>query len=193
MKIKQSIKNRSKKFWATSCGLVGLVVLVVFAAAILNAPSEGKIKQGVVKGTSTSQTYNRIDGKTASFSVPTRFHRQADEATTSQEVEKLLFLNPQTISQNLSVTVRKLPSGSLLDDGSYNYRKVNSAKFTFENKTIGDNNFVVVTDPADAFNKVAFVAHNGLEGVIALNSADVSATAELQKTLDHILESWQWQ
>lgn len=193
MKIKQIIKNRSKKFWAMSSGLIVCAVLIGLVVATLNAPSEGTIKQGVVKGTSISQTYTRVDGKTVSFSVPSRFHRQADEAITAQEVEKLLFLNPQTISQNLSVTIRKLPSGSLLDDGSYNYRKVNSAKFTFENKTVGNNNFVVVTDPADAFNKVVFVTHNGLEGVIALNSTDVSATDELQKTLNHILENWQWQ
>lgn len=194
MKIKQFIKNRSKKFWVRLFGLIVLVGLVVFAVITLNAPSEGTIKTAAPRDNSPAKTsYNKVDGKTVSFSVPSRFNRLEDEKLTAQEAEKFRFLNAQTLSQNLSVTVRKLPSGSLLDDGSYNYRKVNSAKFTFENKTFGDKTFVIVSEPAEAFNKVAFITNNGLEGVVALNSADINASAELQKSLDHILESWQWQ
>ena len=196
MRIKTFIKNRSKKTWFT----LGLVLLLVISVGLiaknLSSPSQGTIK---VASKTTVQPKGpdeavRIDGKTISFSHPSRFHQGNQLTLDAADIEKYALLNPQTIPQNITIQVRKLPSGNLSDDSSYNLRKLYPNKYIAETKTINGNSVVIMSEPGAGFSKVAFLTHNGLEAVVASTSSSTSTVdaAGMQSALDKILGGWQW-
>lgn len=195
MGLKTFAKKRSKKFWIITLLLVVVNIGVFLIAKNLTDPSEGVVIQ---KAKTSTKSVNReisvrVDGKYASFSHPAKFKDMPAPALSAQDVEKFNYLNPETISQNLVIQIRKLPSGLLNDDSSYNLRKLTPSKYKMETRDINGQTAIIFTDVEGGYNKVAFLTNNGLEANIAVTTANASAVADIDKTLDKVVGSWQWQ
>ncbi len=194
MGLKSFAKKRSKRFWVITAIFIVVLVLVLLVAKNLTDPSEGVV---IESKKSTAKVINReisvrTDGKTVSFSRPAKFKEMPTPELSSQDVEKFNYLNPETISQNLTIQIRKLPSGVLSNDSSYNLRKINPAKYKIETKEINGNTFVIFTDVDGGYNKVAFTTKNGLEANIAITTSNASAVEDINKTFDKVLGRWEW-
>lgn len=193
MRVKQFIRNRSKKFWALLVLFIVLVGGIAYIAKTLSDPS-----QGIVKSASTTQkpitieASTRVDGKYISFKMPARFHQVESSAKGGTELEKFSYLHPVTISENFEIAVRNLPTGNLNDDSGYKYRTMNPGKYTQETKTINGKTYVVMSSPTEGYSKVAYTTSNGKETTIALTSASSGESESLNQAFDKVLGSFEW-
>lgn len=194
MGLKSIAKKRSKKFWILLFVFFAALFFTLLVAKNLTDPSEGVVitSAKTVKKTENREASIRVDGKTVSFSRPAKFREMPTPQLGPQDVEKFNYLNPETISQNLTIQIRRLPSGMLNDDSSYNLRRLNPAKYTQQTLTVNGKEVVVFTDNEGGYNKVAFMTQNGLEANIAVTTSNASAVEDIDKTFNKVIESWQW-
>src|SRR5690349_20904811 len=109
----------------------GCVLLVVFGALgyflyIISQPAEGIITTSTPAAATPTQAAPRtVRGKTVTFKYPATIQAVQPDTLAVGDVEKLLLIRSQLSAWSLAVQVKKLPSGVLADDGSYNFRKQN--------------------------------------------------------------------
>jgi hypothetical protein len=187
-------RKRLLKILATLVLLGGLAAAAILVAHAANSPSEGVIKAAPPMPASRQSSGSPVTvrGKTASFQYPGVMRQTKADALTSGDVEKFAFVNPDMPPWNLSIQVRKLPSGQLADDGSYNFRHVHPEQYTEQKLTANGAPASIMSDRTAGFGKVAFLVHGGLAAEIALTSTDTADTAQLQAALMTVTQTWHW-
>src|SRR5258708_1440660 len=127
-----------------------IIIVVVLTAVILLVESLNKPAQGVI---STPQAaapptvaYLSESGKTASFQYPTTLHKAKADVLSSGDLEKFAYVSLQVPPWNLNIQIRKLPSGALVDDGSYNLRKTHPEQYHEQKTVINGQNISIMSD-----------------------------------------------
>ena len=174
--------------------LLGLAAAGLMIAHVANSPSEGVIKAAAVPQAPkrTAPTFTPVRGKTAGFEVSNLLHQAKADALSAGDVEKFSFVNPAVPPWNLDIQVRKLPSGLLTDDASYNLRLHHPEQYIEQKLTINSAPASIMSDKTAGFGKVGFLTHGGLVAEIALTSTSTSDNNQLQATLMKVLQTWQW-
>lgn len=186
----KNLKLRTKVIFG---GFAVIIIALVFLIKALNGPATGTITntpEAVVPSVSTLTA----TGKTFSFEYLSSFHQIKNDVLGPLDVEKLSLTNPQTNPWHLDITIRKLPSGNLSDDGSYNLRKLNSQTYSEQTVTYRDNTFYIMTDGTGGYSKVAFLLNKakGLDANISMTSASVSDTSKIDQAYTQVLSTWKW-
>lgn len=195
MKLKSLIVGRSKKFWVWTVIILLLLAGVAYGAYVFSSPATGTVNNSVKTKdvAKPAESFVRVEGKTISFSYPSKFHSVTAEKLSANEVEKYVYLNPRTISQNMNVIVRRLPSGNLADDSGFNLRTSNPTTYPKQTKVLGGKTWVIFSESAANANKVAYLEANGLDLNVAFVSADITQKDDMTKSFEHVLASMQWQ
>jgi hypothetical protein len=174
-----------------------LVFMVLVAACgvfvhTLNQPSEGVITSSQASETPSKVPLLRATGKTVSFLYPASFQKLATDALMPGDSEKFVLVNPQLSPRNLAIQIRKLPSGSLNDDGGYNFRNQNPVRYSEQIIDIHGNQISIITDQSGGYSKTAFFTHQGLVANVTLISSSDSKATDMDKALHTVLGSWKW-
>jgi len=173
--------------------LVSLIVAGVLVAKAANSPSEGVVQASKsLPAKQDSESVLTVRGKTASFQYLSVLHQTKADALSAGDVEKFSFVNPAVPPWDLDIQVRKLPSGQLADDGSYNLRLHHPEQYTEQKTTINGALIPIMSDKTAGFGKVAFLTHGGLVAEIAMTSSGTSQTDQIQASLLKVLQTWHW-
>lgn len=173
--------------------LGGLAAAGILIARAANSPSEGVIK--AAKAPASQQSSGSpvtARGKTVSFQYPDVLHQTKADALSAGDVEKFSFVNPAIPPWDLDIQIRRLPSGQLADDGSYNLRLHHPEQYTEQELTINGTPVPIMSDQTAGFGKVAFLTHGGLVAEVALTSTDTADNNQLQAALMKVLQTWHW-
>lgn len=131
-------------------------------------------------------------GKTISFSYPSTLHLAKADALSSGDVEKFALVSTQEPPWNISIQIRKLPSGQLTDDGSYNLRKTHPELYKEQQLTLGQQKVVIMSEQNAGYAKVAFLVHGGLVAEIAISNSSSLNNTMLDQAVNSLISSWQW-
>ena len=160
----------------------------------LSKPSAGSIDTSVpAKSSVVTPSLKSFKGAYISFSYPGSFTPAANSKPSGNIVETFVLSDRNhTPTWNLNVSVSKLPSGDLSEDGSYNFRKLNPDRFTALTWTINAQPVVVMQDNSGGFNDVAFVVHDQLIASVSASSGNSADGPALSDILKSSLENLQW-
>jgi len=161
----------------------------VFFVRTINKPATGTIGTPETPQPPSNAPITVI-GKTVTFQYSSLLQRVTPDKLTTGDVEKFLFIEPQSTGWTLAIRVKNLPSGSLANDGDYNLRKQNPQQYTEEKQTINSMTISIMSDQSGTHNKVAFIPHGTLLAELALSGSPGDATS--QQLFNDILQSWRW-
>lgn len=173
--------------------LIGLAVYAAFNAVYGEA--NGTIQPVAAEPTPEATVTQRIaiDDQYASFSYPAKFTRLGSETVSDPVLARYNFTKRQVSSWQAAITITKLASGSLSDDGTYNYRNVTTSRFQKEERSIGTHQVTIYTDlTSEVFSKVAYFRQGTRGASISLSGGLPSNMQQLQTDFDALIASWQW-
>jgi len=183
------MKTKSLLLFTLITLLVGIGVVVVSNA---NRPSVGTIEPQSVPVKSPATKLLSARGKTANFQYPDTLHQTKADSLSSGDIEKFSFVNPSIPPWNLAVQIRKLPSGLLTDDGSYNLRRVHPEQYHEQKQMVNNQSIIIMTDQSGGYAKVAFLVHSGLVAEISLSCGSSADLASLDTALATVINTWHW-
>lgn len=178
--------------------LVAVLVLVTIAGWLaiksIQGPSVGDVYKPSQGATIEKPAYIEIDGKEVAFAYPENYKPDTENLAEPNIIEDYLFKKASTGNRpgnlTLTVSVYKLQSAKLEEDGAYRLRKsqpdiyiqrlssVNNYAFTIFKKKDGSETTAFVQDK----NRVATISMSG--SLANNNQSEAEFTA--------ILNSWRW-
>lgn len=135
-----------------------------------------------------------IEHELVLFSYGADYGRATSEkAALPVEARFNLVKHQQFSTLQIAVTVTRLETGSLSDDGTYNFREKSPTRFIKKQRTVGQHRVIEFTDTSsDAFSKVVYLYNARHSASIAMSSTTVTDSDALQADLDAVTASWQW-
>jgi len=183
--------------------VIGVVLLagsfaVNRVVTAINQPTKGVITS--TSKVSETQNTDNVDmtpvvqsSKYASFNYPEALTKEAQQSFNLPFVAVYNYTKHDVSSWELAISIMNVSSGSLNDNGSYHYRKVNPDKYIESNKTINDKNVVIMTDQtASGFAKVAFLVNGQYQATISLTGDHLGSSSSLDETFNMVISSWRW-
>ena len=189
-------------WFKTGVKMVGLLLIVgiVFGAVtlfrLINQPAIGSINPVPPKSkpaTRFKPPMTTLRGKTITFEYPNDLHQTTPDKLSVNDIEKFSFLHAQLPTWNLDIQIRKLPTGNLADDGSYNLRKQYPQQYREQKLTINALPVSIMTAQTGSFDEVAFTAQGDRVAEVALTSSQGTVgDPALHEALVNIFRNWQW-
>jgi hypothetical protein len=188
-----SIRNRKIK--ARHIGLAVSILVIAVAAFLVyrlsSTGAQGQVSPPEITPPPTPAVHLESDkGTYIGFSYPDSFSKIPTEKLSGNQLEAFAYLKKPSPFWYLNIAISRLPSGNLADDGSYNARQKDPAKYEHLYWRVNGNQVDVFSDKTAAYAKAAFVAQNHLMLSIAL-TAD-SSDNSLDPTLLNTLQSVYW-
>ena len=185
----------SRRRLASVAVLVIVVAGLFFAISYLSKPAVGTVQTTNydTEAAPPQQVHNvKAVGKYVSFTYPSNFTALAAVKPAGTQLEILNYAKTDIPVWYLNTQVSSLPSGNLLDDGSYNMRRLDSSRYKLEYWQAGASSVPVFVDSSAGYNKAAFVAHGGKLFTVSITSGDTTNNSTLDATLHQVLNSLEW-
>lgn len=183
--------SRRKYYAVTAIALtaIGFYVAIQFG----NDPAVGTVKTveppqaNVVKPV---VKFTQVTGTTIAFGYPDNFTISELPTPLPPVIENYRYIYKNVRTSQLAVTVVRLDAAGA--DSSLQLRRQDPAHYSETNISSAGNDFIIMTDTRDSFNKVAYTTHGGLAGEIAVSGNTGQGTNTLSDSFVQILNSWQW-
>lgn len=134
-----------------------------------------------------------ISNAYASFDYPAAFTQTPTGGLMAHEVAGYTMVHRDIATWSLAIEILSIPSGSLSDNNSYQYRKVNPQTYSENQFTVNGQTVTEMTDTSyGGFSKVAFLVHGSYQAVISLYGDDPNGLTDLRASLTMLENSWQW-
>lgn len=187
------VRVRITKRQVVWTAVVILICGVAFwAYRTVNDSAEGTIVQSPAP-VAAKERYNKIRSDYAVFEIPTTFTAVSSSEPVAPVLKNYNFIKQQFGSWQLAIHITRLPSGSLSDDGTYNYRNVTTGQYSKAVKQYGDHRAIIFTDTSTpTFTKVGYLTNGTLSASVSLMGGTPEVSTDMQATLDRILSTWQW-
>lgn len=175
-----------------------LLLLITSGIAVLYKKFAGNSVGSVTVGVPAPEVapvVNRLPIQSA-YATFTR-SSELKESRLEKPVDPVLvnhsFTKQQFSPWSLGIQIVRLPTGSLSDAGTYNYRNKFTAQFTKSQRMIGKQATTVFVDrTTPGFNQAVYF-QNGSRAASVTLSGGTSVQAEaMQAEIDSIITSWQW-
>lgn len=93
----------------------------------------------------------------------------------------------------VAVQITRLPTGSMNDSGTYNYRNKASGQFTKSSRTIGGYQTIIFNDVTSAdLNQTAYFQKGTMLASVTISGGSALDTAKMEAELAAVIASWQW-
>lgn len=187
--------KRRRRLIITLAVIAAVILVVAFFYSRLNAPHEGVVVVGTPKSHTSSidMTPKQATGNYVMFNYPAGLNVVKNNPLVDPVVEQFNYMHRDIESWNLAIAVMKNPGGSVSTNNTYQVRKINPDKYKESSETINGKTYVIMTETDQGgFSKVAIMQHGSMGATVSLYGDDPSGTADLQKTFDMVLGSWQW-
>jgi hypothetical protein len=195
MKLRGAAKRLKTKKLLISLVCVVLIGLAAVIFTSLNGPSVGTVNNQVLPASdSQPPPTHQVDvkGKTITFSYPSNFLAKGTETPSGNEIETFAYVKQPSPFWFLNITVSNLTSGNLSDDGSYNMRALDTARYKKSQEIINGATATTFFDSSNGYAKTAFMAHSGKDISISLQSNDTPSADKLDQIFDGVLKSLRW-
>jgi|GEM_PF-3072242 len=194
--VTQPVLAKSRRRPSTRLIVWGVVLILMLSVSgyflyLISQPAQGVVTTTVTTtATKVVQSPRTVRGKATSFKYPADIQAVQPDVLAVGDVEKFLFIRSQLSAWSLAIQVKRLPSGNLSDDSSYNLRRQNPAQYSEQQMKINGLPVTVMSNTASS-DKVAFLLHNGLVAEVAVSGTSKDdARSEAAFTL--VLNSWEW-
>jgi len=177
---------------AVALALIILATMLVLHSA--SAPVNGNIRVNQPEGPAeVAAILVATHGSYVSFEQSSDYIAMPGEKPSDAILENFSFSNHKLIpSANLYISVLPLPSGSLADEGAYQFRLKSPAKYQPETWMINGSPVTLMDDTGGGYYKVAFVTHQSLVAEVAISSAGSSNEVTLDNDLKTVLTNLKW-
>ncbi len=183
--------------------IIGIILLLLFGGSfwlfwLINSPVTGRGTSvtGLVSSKLPAPATPKLltlSGKHFSFNYPAVFSPMKLDSPITPILENYLLVKHQLNAWNIAVQIESLPSGNLLDDGSYHFRKVKADVYSEKIVTIaGMSVHEMSNKTSSSFSTVAFFTHNGLMASLSLSGGNINDKEAMQSIMGNILSSWKW-
>jgi hypothetical protein len=191
--------SRAKRLKIKRLLLAAVIILVVGLLIIifksLDKPAQGVINNQVLPSSESKPvqvTPVAATGKYVSFKYPSSFSVTPSTKAEGNELETFAYVKQPSPFWFLNITVSSLPSGNLSDDGSYNMRSLDAARYKKGQLQINGTLVTTFYDGSDGYAKTAFIAHGGKLFSLSLHSNDTPNADKLDNVFADVLKSLKW-
>lgn len=187
-------KKISKKR-LTLAAILLLAIAITMATKLLNSPSEGVIsypKSSNGSPMNMNNNFVRYDGDNVSFSYPEGFRFDKRQGQPPSVLESYFLVAPaqsRNPSYTIGVSVYRLPTGGINEDGNYRIR--NNAPLTYKKttKTVNGRQVIYFENKQKPEN-TAFIQNGNLVVAIGLSGSVLGEGA--MSAFSHLVESLSW-
>jgi len=179
--------------------LIALFVLLFFGVIgafmkYLSKPAVGIVSHSQFdpSAETANPKYLTRTGKYIAFSYPGNFKAAPQPQPSGTELETFSLARQPSPFWFLNITVSSLPSGNLNDDGSYNMRILNSARYKKSSLSINGVSVTSFFDATNGYAKTAFISHDGKDVSVSLQSNDTPNSDQLDQVFENVISSLKW-
>jgi hypothetical protein len=186
--------KRRPKYIATFIAALVFIILAFLGFAQLGRPAVGTVSNQTQSQDAATAPVTQVQakGKYASFNYPSNFSVLSAPKPSGNVLETFAYAKKPFPFWFLNAEVAKLPSGNLVDEGSYNLRIKDTARYRYSSVSINGQTINTFFDSSEGYAKVAFVPHGQMLFTLSLNSSDTPNADKLNQIFTDVLKSLQW-